>query len=85
MARVFFTSGLRPLAGGVESIEIEARDVRELLRVLDARFPGISSRIGESGAIAIAIDGEILPRAEALLERLRPESEVHFLPQIGGG
>lgn len=83
MARVFFSSGLRRLVGGAESVEIEARDVRELLRALDARFPGLSTQIGD--ATAIAIDGEILPHAEALMERLRPDSEVHFLPQIGGG
>jgi molybdopterin synthase sulfur carrier subunit len=83
MAHVFFSSGLRRLVGGAESVEIEARDVRELLRALDARFPGLSTQIGD--ATAIAIDGEILPHAEALMERLRPDSEVHFLPQIGGG
>jgi molybdopterin converting factor small subunit len=83
VARVFFSSGLRRLVGGAESVEIEAGDVRGLLRALDARFPGLSTQIGD--ATAIAIDGEILPHAEALMERLRPDSEVHFLPQIGGG
>ncbi len=83
MARVFFSSGLRRLVGGAESVEIDARDVRELLRALDAKYPGFASRIGDANAIAI--DGEIIPHGEALLERLRPDSEVHFLPQIGGG
>lgn len=83
MAHVFFSSGLRRLVGGTESVEIEARDVRELLRALDTRFPGVAKQIGDTSAIAI--DGEILPHAEALMERLRPDSEVHFLPQIGGG
>ena len=83
MARVFFASGLRRLVGGAESIEIAARDVRELLRSLDAKFPGLATQIGETSAIAI--DGEIIPNAEALLERLRPDSEVHFLAQISGG
>jgi molybdopterin converting factor small subunit len=83
VARVFFSSGLRRLVGGVESVEIEARDVRELLRGLDAKYPGFALGIGHANAIAI--DGEIIPHAEALLERLRPDSEVHFLPQIGGG
>ncbi len=83
MARVFFSSGLRHLVGGVESVEISARDVRELLRALDAKYPGFATQIGD--ASAIAIDGEIIPPAEAALERLRPDSEVHFLPQISGG
>ena len=83
MARVFFSSGLRRFVGGAESIEIAARDVRELLRSLDAVFPGLVTQIGEANAIAI--DGEIIPHAEALLEPLRPDSEVHFLAQISGG
>jgi len=31
----------------------------------------------------VAIDGEITN--EPLLEPLEPESEVHFLPRVGGG
>ena len=83
MARVFFSSGLRRFVGGAESIEIAAHDVRELLRSLDAVFPGLLAQIGETNAIAI--DGEIIPQSEALFERLRPDSEVHFLAQISGG
>ena len=83
MAHVFFSSGLRRLVGGVESVEIAARDVRELLRALDADYPGFAKQIGDANAIAI--DGEIIPHGEAVFERLRPDSEVHFLPQIGGG
>jgi molybdopterin synthase sulfur carrier subunit len=83
MARVFFSSGLRRMVGGVESVELEARDVRELLRALDGKYPGFSAQIGDANAIAI--DGEIIPHEEALFERLRPDSEVHFLPKIGGG
>jgi len=83
VARVFFSSGLRRLVGGVESAEIPARDVRELLRALDATYPGFAAQIGDANAIAI--DGEIIPHGEAVYERLRPDSEVHFLPQIGGG
>ena len=80
---MFFATGLRRLVGGAESVELEARDVRELLSALEVRYPGITAAIGED--CSIAIDGEILPRVEAHLECLRPESEVHFLAQISGG
>ena len=83
MARVFFATGLRRLVGGAESVDVPARDVRALLAALESRFPDLGAQLGPG--IAIAIDGEILPREEALLETLRPSSEVHFLPQIGGG
>lgn len=83
MARVFFSSGLRRLVGGAETLEIDARDVRELLAALDRAHPGFAKQIGDANAIAI--DGEIIPHGEALFERLRPDSEIHFLPKIGGG
>jgi molybdopterin converting factor small subunit len=83
VARVFFATGLRRLVGGAESIDIEAPDVRALLAALEARFPGLRDPLGSG--ITVAIDGEILARDEALLEPLRPDAEVHFLPQIGGG
>ena len=83
MARVVFAAGLRRFTAGAESLEIPARDVRELLAELAKRFPPLERRLAEG--TAIAIDGEVLPRDEALSEPLRPESEVHFLPQIGGG
>jgi hypothetical protein len=33
--------------------------------------------------MAVAIDGEIIE--DPLLEPIRPESEIHFLPRISGG
>ncbi|HXX47128.1 MAG TPA: MoaD/ThiS family protein [Myxococcota bacterium] len=83
MARVVFAPGLRRFTGGAESAEIAARDVRELLRALYQRWPELERRLAEG--TAIALDGEVIPSGEALLEPLRPDTEVHFLPQIGGG
>ena len=81
MAQVFFPSALRPLTGGVERVEIEASDIRQLLRALEERFPGLRERI-ESG-LAVAIDGEII--SDPLLEEVASDSEIHFLPSISGG
>ncbi len=81
MAQVFFPSALRPFTGGVERVEIEASDIRQLLRALEERFPGLRERI-ESG-LAVAIDGEII--SDPLLEEVASDSEIHFLPSISGG
>jgi len=80
VARVVFAPGLRRFTGGAESVEI---DVRELLGALYRRWPELESRLAEG--TAIAVDGEVIPNGEALFEPLRPDTEVHFLPQIGGG
>ena len=71
----------RSFADGVTEHSLEAGDVRELMRALDARFPGIAARF-ESGT-AIAIDGEIYQ--DWFLEPIGPNSEVRFLPAIEGG
>ena len=54
--------------------------MRRLLAELERRFPGLGEAL--AGA-AVAIDGEIFP--DPLLEPVGPDSEVHFLPRVGGG
>jgi len=83
LAHVVFAPGLRRFTDGAESLDVDARDVRELLRALYARWPALEARLAEG--TAIALDGEVIPNGEALFERLSPDTEVHFLPQIGGG
>ena len=75
------SSRLARFAGGVEQVDVEAGNVRQLIDALDARFPGMGEKL-RSGT-AIAIDGEIIN--EPLLERVGAASEVHFLPSISGG
>ena len=72
---------LRELSGVSGPIEIDARDVRELLRKLEAHVPGIGKKVDEG--LSIAIDGDIVQ--DPLLEPLEAESEIHFLPPIQGG
>jgi molybdopterin converting factor small subunit len=82
MATVVLTGGLRRFAGDEEEIEVDAANVRALVRALDQRFPGIGKEIDDTN-LSISIDGEIIQ--EPLLEPLSPGSEVHFLPPISGG
>jgi hypothetical protein len=81
LARVILSGTLKQIAGGVSEIEIEARDVRQLLRELGTRFPELAPHL-ESG-YAIAIDGEIFQ--DAWFAPIRPDSEVHLVPAIRGG
>lgn len=81
MARVVLTGGLRRFTGGTSEVEVDAPDVRALIRALEERFPGIGPHIEES--MSIAIDGDIIQ--QPLLESIGPDSEIHFLPPISGG
>ena len=82
MARVSSISGqVLELTGGVGQFEIEASDVRSLLRALEARYPGLGQLVDDG--MAIAIDGEV--HQDALHEPLRADSEVVLIPRIGAG
>ena len=82
MARLVLSGTLKQLASGADEMNIDARDVRELLRVLGERVPALAQHLSQEG-YAIAIDGEIFQ--DAWLQPIGPESEVHLVPPIGGG
>ena len=54
---------------------------RRLIAALEQRFPGIGPELERE--MAVAIDGQIYQ--DPFLERIAPDSEVYFLPRIGGG
>ncbi len=87
MARVFIPAQWRDLSDSVAEVELPAANMHELVTALDGRFPGIMGRLcvdGELAAgIAVSIDGAIASRG--LRSPVAPDSEIHFLPAIGGG
>ena len=87
MPIVFIPTMLLPLSGGVKQVNIDAANLRQVIDALDLLYPGMKSRLLEEGQIrpnlAVAIDGEVARLG--LLEKVGEESEVHFVPAIGGG
>ena len=87
MVTVFVPTMLLPVTGGVKRVELEASNVRQVVDGLEEQFPGIKERLLEGNQIrpnlSVAIDGEIARMG--LLERVRENSEVHFVPAISGG
>lgn len=67
--------------GGSNSLEVTATNIGELIRELDARFPGLGHHIEQH--MAIAIDGEIYQHAWA--QPIHPDSEVYLIQRISGG
>jgi molybdopterin synthase sulfur carrier subunit len=87
MATVFIPSLMQKLSDGKSRIEIEGSSVRQIVNNLEAQYPGFKERLVDDGRIkgniSVAIDGEITPLG--MLEKVGENSEVHFLPAIGGG
>jgi molybdopterin synthase sulfur carrier subunit len=78
---------LRDLTGGQERVNMPGERVRDLIAGLEARYPGIEARLCQEGrlrpGIMVVVDG--IASAQGLRQRVQPESEVHFVPAIGGG
>lgn len=87
MPTVFIPPLLKPITGGIERIEMEAGSVREVVEQLESQFPGVRNRLCEGDelkpGLTVAVDGNVSPLG--LLQKLKSNSEVHFLPAIGGG
>lgn len=87
MPRVFIPPLLRPLADGADIVTVSGKTVGEAIAQLERRFPGMRERLCDGGSLkpdlAVAVDGNLSSRG--LLETVAAESEVHFLPAIGGG
>ena len=81
MARVVLPSSLARYTGGVTELEVEAADIRGVIRALEARYAGIGRELEEG--MAVAVDSQI--HQDDLFAAVAPESEVCFLPRIGGG
>jgi molybdopterin synthase sulfur carrier subunit len=87
MPIVIIPTPLREMTGDVAEIQVDAATVGEVIDVLEKKYPGIANRLRVDGEIrpglAVAIDGAMSSRG--LMQKLKPNSEVHFLPAIGGG
>jgi len=87
MPVVWIPASLRALTNQRESIRLDGQTVRGVIDNLELQFPGIKARLCEGNnlrrGLAVAIDAEV---SRTGLDQAVPEnSEVHFLPAIGGG
>ena len=81
-ARVVFTGDFsNRYTGGVKQFDIEAGNLRAVIKTLDERYPGLGEHL--ETATTVAIDGEI--HEITYHHPLRPGCEVFFIPKIEGG
>ena len=78
---------LQKMTDGAQKVDMDVRNVRQVIERLEEIYPGIKDRLLEDGDIApniaVAIDGDVA--IMGLLQRVGENSEVHFVPAIGGG
>lgn len=87
MPLVWFPSLLRDLTAGQEQIRVSGSCLGEIIEELERRYPGIQARLCEGEAIrpdlAVVIDSEV--SRLGWRQSIRPDSEIHFVPALGGG
>ena len=81
MVEVNLWSGLRDFADGKTKIDVEAKNVGEVLKRIAEAHPGLIPFI-EAG-VSVAVDGRII--ANDLTEPVYPETEVYLIQQLKGG
>ena len=81
MVEVTLWGGLRPFADNQKTLQVEARTIRELLRKLAERYPGLSDPIKNN--VAVAIDGVIY--RDDWSQELPEGAEVFLMRRLAGG
>lgn len=87
MPRVFIPPQLRSLTDGAAEVDVEGTNVRQVIEALDTKYPGVRDRLCEGNELKPGLTVAIGRRMGTLglLEKVDENSEVHFLPAIGGG
>ena len=89
MPAVWLPSQLQSLTGGQQQVHAAGHTVRQVIDNLERAFPGLKAELYDEEedvvmpGIAVVIDGETTQLG--LLEHVREDSEIHFLPALGGG
>ena len=87
MARVHVPTPLREFTDDQINVDIAGGTVREVVKNLENRFPGLKNRLVQEDdlrpGLAVFVDGANSRRG--LRTKLRDDSEVFFLESIGGG
>lgn len=89
MPEVWLPPRLQHLTGGQQHVQVAGRTVRQVVDSLEQAFPGMLAELYDAEedsimpGMAVVVDGETSQLG--LLERVREDSEIHFLPALGGG
>lgn len=81
MVRVVLSGSLKAKAGAEPEMEVEAKNIRELLGILEERYPRLADDL-EQG-VAVSIDGQIF--RDDWYREIPPDAEVFVLPRLAAG
>ena len=74
-------SGLRRFANGQDRVEVEAKNIGELLKALVEKHPGLEPII-EAG-VSVSVDGRVI--ASSLTHPVAAENDIWLMQRLKGG
>ena len=87
LATIFIPTMLQEITNGTKKLELDARNVRQVVDELEKVYPGMQERLLDANDIreglAVVVDGDV--SVMGMLTKVGEQSEVHFVPAIGGG
>jgi molybdopterin converting factor small subunit len=81
MAKIVLWGSLKQAADGQTEIEMDAKNVREVLDTLAERYPKLKPQLDRG--VSVSIDGVMF--RDAWFAPIKPDSEVYVLPRMAGG
>ncbi|MSP78932.1 MAG: molybdopterin synthase sulfur carrier subunit [Dehalococcoidia bacterium] len=89
MADVWIPPIMQQWTGGAKRVQVSGASIRQIIDNLERLYPGIAEHLYEVDedrlmpGLAVFVDGEAATLG--LMESVKENGEVHFLPAIGGG
>jgi molybdopterin synthase sulfur carrier subunit len=87
MPRVFIPPQARALTGGQASVDVPGTRVRQVVEEMERLYPGMKARLCDGDALrpglVVVVGTEVAQLG--LAQPVEADSEVHFLPAVGGG
>ena len=89
MPEVWLPPKLQQFTGGKQQVQVEGRTVRQVINSLEKQYPGVKAFLCDEmeqdlmPGLAVIVDGETSQLG--MLQKVQENSEVHFLPALGGG
>ena len=81
MVQVNLWAGLRRFTDGHDVIEVEARNIGDILKGVSKAYPELKEII--DGGVSVSVDGRII--SSGVTEPVNQDSEVFLLQQLKGG
>jgi molybdopterin converting factor small subunit len=90
MAKVKFTSALKPFFPKLTDLELQGNSIRELLDQIESHYPGISGYLtDETGSLRkhvnIFLQGDLIKDRNSLSDSVQSHDEVIIFQALSGG